>query len=41
MRTRMEVWVQTNKGQGGVDEAGAGVRCCIGHVEADVCWQAA
>ena len=22
-------------GQGDVDEAGAGVRCCMGHVEAD------
>ena len=34
-RTRMEARVQTNKGRGDVDEAGAGERCCMGHVEVD------
>ena len=28
-------------GQGDMDEAGAGMRCCMGHVEADGLQQAA
>ena len=35
MRTRTEARVQTNEGQGDIDEASAGARCCMGHVEAD------
>ena len=31
----LDTQVQMNEGQADVDEAGAGVTCCMGHVEAD------